>query len=276
MISTNTTWVWCPNLQWSTSVPYSQLYPGDGYVDWTCLDGYNMGGNSESFSNLYTASYKSLLAVAPEIAWTQAAPQPSLGLIEKFAHGRDASIIDVGGGASLLVDHLLERGQPGLNRIAQSILGISAAPRQPLAERFAKVHLIEDRFGPDRGEPGHRISMVGPAKGLFKRIEIARNAMTAQGHAGPRGDEQVGPARRKQLAQIEQTLAQACLGVGFESTGPQQLAQKIAVDRFAVGKAQHRQQCPGPAVRDDNLAAICGPELKSAEQRYEGRVLRPV
>jgi hypothetical protein len=63
--ATNTTWVWCPNLQWSTSVPYSQLYPGDGYVDWTCLDGYNMGANSESFSNLYTASYKSLLAVAP-------------------------------------------------------------------------------------------------------------------------------------------------------------------------------------------------------------------
>jgi 2-polyprenyl-3-methyl-5-hydroxy-6-metoxy-1,4-benzoquinol methylase len=45
-----------------------------------------------------------------QVSWTQADPQPSLGLIEKFAHGRDASIIDVGGGASRLVDALLARG----------------------------------------------------------------------------------------------------------------------------------------------------------------------
>lgn len=63
--ATNATWVWCPNLEWSNSVPYSQLYPGDAYVDWTCLDGYNTGGSSESFSNLYTQSYNHLLQVAP-------------------------------------------------------------------------------------------------------------------------------------------------------------------------------------------------------------------
>jgi hypothetical protein len=63
--ATNTTWVWCPNLQWNTSVPYSKLYPGDSYVDWTCLDGYNSAGSSQSFSSLYTASYKALTALAP-------------------------------------------------------------------------------------------------------------------------------------------------------------------------------------------------------------------
>ena len=63
--ATNTTWVWCPNLQYSTSVPYTQLYPGDAYVDWTCLDGYNSGISSTSFSSLYTQSYNSLMGVAP-------------------------------------------------------------------------------------------------------------------------------------------------------------------------------------------------------------------
>lgn len=63
--ATNVTWVWCPNTEWSGSVPYSSLYPGDSYVDWTCLDGYNMGGSSQSFSSLYSQSYNDLLKIAP-------------------------------------------------------------------------------------------------------------------------------------------------------------------------------------------------------------------
>ncbi len=42
----NATWVWCPNLDYATAVrPLRSLYPGDKYVDWTCLDGYNWGTN---------------------------------------------------------------------------------------------------------------------------------------------------------------------------------------------------------------------------------------
>ncbi|HEY3550266.1 MAG TPA: glycosyl hydrolase [Gaiellaceae bacterium] len=63
--ATNATWVWCPNTEWSNSVPYSQLYPGDAYVGWTCLDGYNTGSSSQSFSSIYSQSYDDLLKVAP-------------------------------------------------------------------------------------------------------------------------------------------------------------------------------------------------------------------
>jgi beta-mannanase len=46
--------------------PYSQLYPGSAYVDWTGLDGYNKGGtNWRSFSSIFDSSYKSLLQLAP-------------------------------------------------------------------------------------------------------------------------------------------------------------------------------------------------------------------
>ena len=42
----NATWVWCPNVEYTGSYqPLSTLYPGDAYVDWTCLDGYNWGTN---------------------------------------------------------------------------------------------------------------------------------------------------------------------------------------------------------------------------------------
>jgi hypothetical protein len=65
------TWVWCPNVDpnnlWT---PYGQVYPGNAYVDWTCLDGYNKGSvytppGWRSFSTVFSSSYNSLLQVAP-------------------------------------------------------------------------------------------------------------------------------------------------------------------------------------------------------------------
>lgn len=62
--ATNATWVWCPNVDPSgIFTPYDQLYPGDGYVDWTGLDGFNQTGN-QSFSWLYGSSYQKLLSMA--------------------------------------------------------------------------------------------------------------------------------------------------------------------------------------------------------------------
>jgi Bacterial Ig domain/Glycosyl hydrolase family 26 len=63
--ATNITWVWAPNVDPANIyTPYSQLYPGDSYVDWTGLDGFNKDGKS-TFSWIYGSSYKNLLQVAP-------------------------------------------------------------------------------------------------------------------------------------------------------------------------------------------------------------------
>jgi beta-mannanase len=62
--ATNITWVWCPNVDRNKDwTPYSQVYPGDAYVDWTCLDGFNRDGSS--FSTIFGSSFSSLLQVAP-------------------------------------------------------------------------------------------------------------------------------------------------------------------------------------------------------------------
>lgn len=45
-----------------------------------------------------------------QVSWTQKTPQPSLELIENCDLNKDAKIIDIGGGDSLLVDHLLKLG----------------------------------------------------------------------------------------------------------------------------------------------------------------------
>lgn len=71
--ATNVTWVWCVTTASRNSVPMQPLYPGDAYVDWTCLHGYNFGGsNWRSFSEVFRGypenpfdSYQMLLDLAP-------------------------------------------------------------------------------------------------------------------------------------------------------------------------------------------------------------------
>ena len=56
--ATNVTWVWCPNIDPGNRLtPLASLYPGDAYVDWTCLDGYNGNVPWTSFTNLFKPSY---------------------------------------------------------------------------------------------------------------------------------------------------------------------------------------------------------------------------
>jgi len=70
---TNATWVWCPNASPTDTVAkLAELYPGDAYVDWTCLDGYNFGTNPSrstswmSFDEIYRSSYRKIVgAIAP-------------------------------------------------------------------------------------------------------------------------------------------------------------------------------------------------------------------
>lgn len=83
----NANWVWCPNVTaGNATVPLKNLYPGDSYVDWTCLDGYNKDlttvtmpdGHKEmkywlSFDDVFLGSpyngnknsYQEMLTVAP-------------------------------------------------------------------------------------------------------------------------------------------------------------------------------------------------------------------
>jgi glycosyl hydrolase family 26 len=70
----NVTWVWCPHVSGSETTPFAELYPGDEYVDWTCMDGYNWGasggggefGGWRSFASIFGRTYGELLALAPE------------------------------------------------------------------------------------------------------------------------------------------------------------------------------------------------------------------
>jgi len=62
--ATNVRWVWCPNIDWDGQHPLAPYYPGDAYVDWLGLDGYNQTWNSwESFTQVFKLSITELDAI---------------------------------------------------------------------------------------------------------------------------------------------------------------------------------------------------------------------
>jgi Glycosyl hydrolase family 26 len=70
--ATNTTWVWCPYIDSHKFAPLASFYPGDEYVDWTCLDGYNWAKARvnpapwKSFDQIFAGSYHQVVTrIAP-------------------------------------------------------------------------------------------------------------------------------------------------------------------------------------------------------------------
>ncbi len=65
-------WVWCANnLNIDSTNDITRYYPGDDYVDWTSIDGYNWGTNYswtdwESFTDVYADTYSTLVTNYPD------------------------------------------------------------------------------------------------------------------------------------------------------------------------------------------------------------------
>src|SRR5215475_6230468 len=75
------------------------------------------------------------------VSWYQVSAEPSFSLIEASKIARDNPIIDVGGGASVLADEMLDAGYRDVSvlDIAQAAL---AASQARLGTRAAQVHWL--------------------------------------------------------------------------------------------------------------------------------------
>ncbi|MCR4326495.1 MAG: glycosyl hydrolase [Candidatus Roizmanbacteria bacterium] len=66
----NVKWVFSVNVESPSTIPIELLYPGDAYVDWTGIDGYNYGTTQSwshwsSFDEVFRPTYEHMLAIAP-------------------------------------------------------------------------------------------------------------------------------------------------------------------------------------------------------------------
>jgi mannan endo-1,4-beta-mannosidase len=99
--ATNATWVWCVNIADVRTTPLAEVYPGDQYVDWTAVDGYNKATDTASwlpFASIFGQNpwghhntYQDLLTVAPskpimvgEVATTDSGGDPAAWIRDAF------------------------------------------------------------------------------------------------------------------------------------------------------------------------------------------------
>jgi hypothetical protein len=137
---------------------------------------------------------------ATEVSWYEARPGQSLELIRSSAVSCDDPIIDVGGGASLLVDALLDAGYRDL-----TVLDISGNVLERLRERLgargSSVSLIREdvaAFQPDRryavwhDRAVFHFLVTKEERALY--VHALRRALRPSGHVimatfGPEGPE---------------------------------------------------------------------------------------
>lgn len=87
-----------------------------------------------------------------EVSWYQSLPEPSLELIRETGVPKTAPILDVGGGASTLVDHLLAEGFSDLTVLDLAPLALAAARARlgAAAERVKWIAADITEFRPSR------------------------------------------------------------------------------------------------------------------------------
>ncbi|MDB4107585.1 class I SAM-dependent methyltransferase [Bacteroidia bacterium] len=101
--------------------------------------------NKEHWEKIYTTK------TPQEVSWTQNIPKTSLDLIEKYNLSKDANIIDVGGGDSVLVDHLLKLGYTKLSVLDISEAAIKRAQKRLGSDAEKVTWIVSDitKFSPN-------------------------------------------------------------------------------------------------------------------------------
>ena len=103
---------------------------------------YGLGGElmedatrQAHWENVYTTKGEN------EVSWFQQSPAPSLELIVQAGATQASAIIDIGGGASRLVDHLVEQGFEDVSVLDLSGAALKAAKAR-LGARADRVHWL--------------------------------------------------------------------------------------------------------------------------------------
>jgi ubiquinone/menaquinone biosynthesis C-methylase UbiE len=159
-----------------------------------------------------------------DVSWFQARPAVSLDLIQASGLGKEQTIVDIGGGASALVDRLLDAGFDHL-----AVLDISAAALAQARERLGTLAQKVEWFEADVTEfaPPHRFDLwhdravfhfLTEQRDRDKYVRILRRCLAPTGHVIIATFALKGPRRCSglEVVRYDSELIQAELGDEFE------------------------------------------------------------
>lgn len=179
---------------------------------------------------------------ADEVSWYQQRPEPSLSLIARSGIDQNAAIIDIGGGASLLMDHLLDLGYQDVTVLDISLAALTRVS-QRLAERALKVAMIEadvTEFVPGRQyqlwHDRAAFHFLTKRQDRNKYMKVLREALVSGGTLVLATFAPEGPIRCSGLDIVQYDAGKLAgeLGEGFA------LEEQCTVDHLTPAKREQR------------------------------------
>lgn len=177
------------------------------------------------------------------VSWFQSEPAPSLVMIAKAGVGPDAAVEDVGGGASTLVDQLLDQGFGRLSVLDVSGQALAVAKTR-LGERAGRIAwLVQDITAwsppPDSIDLWHDRAvfhfLVEPAA-REAYLRALRRGLKAGGHAILATFALDGPER--------------CSGLPVQRYAPETLAVALGPQFELIDAGAETHQTPGGAAQN--------------------------
>jgi ubiquinone/menaquinone biosynthesis C-methylase UbiE len=183
-----------------------------------------------------------------EVSWSQADPEPSLSLIEKFAPSHQFSIVDVGGGASRLVDALCARGYENLTVLDLSTAALETA-KQRLGSAAAHVNWIAadaTQWQPaqafDLWHDRAAFHFLVEARDRDAYLDRLRRGVKAGGHAIIATFALDGPEK--------------CSGLPVQRYDPASLAEMLGEAFELIADLPHRHVTPWGAVQSFQFSVL--------------------
>jgi SAM-dependent methyltransferase len=172
-----------------------------------------------------------------EVSWFQEDPAPSLDLIAEAGISTDARIIDVGGGASRLVDGLLKRGFSRLAILDLSAKALEAAKQRLGSRCEAVAWIVADVTTwnpPDTYDLWH-----DRAAFHFLTDPADRDAYVA------RLKKAVRPGGHVIIATFAPEGPERCSGLPIVRYDPEALAATLGATFELIGSRRHDHLTPG-------------------------------
>lgn len=183
-----------------------------------------------------------------QVSWTQFDPQPSLGLIEKFAGDRSAAIIDIGGGASRLVDALVMEGFAAITVLDLSDAALQSAKAR-LGEQGASVQWIA--ADATAWQPPQPFDIWHDRAAFhFLVDEKDRVAYIDRLHAG------VKPGGHAIIATFAPDGPEKCSGLPVQRYSPESLSKTIGSAFELVEHLLHRHVTPWGAAQSFQFSVL--------------------
>ncbi len=189
---------------------------------------------------------------AAGVSWFRPHLDVSLRLLERAGIGEDTRLIDVGGGASTLVDDLLDRGARHVTVLDVSAEALRIA-RERLGDRAGSVRFIVadvlaaglDMAAFDIWHDRAVLHFLTRASDAATYAERVRDALVPGGHALIGGFAADGPLKcsGREVARREPDEIAALLGAGFdlmEAAHETHVTPAGALQRFAYGLFRKR------------------------------------